>query len=654
MHAFRTFFGIGFGIIMLELSGTFLNAQSAPVMPVFAHKETVLGQVNIAAVNGMATVMAEDGCQSIFSVHEADNSRIVLNGRTMAEYTGTGRPIFKFSPDGHHMAYATYKNSKVSLVVDGKSGPEYDEIDPNSIVFSPNGKRVAYAARSGREWFVLIDGQPAPAFDGVQALEVDPNRQNLSEFPLIDTSATLEFAPIFTADSQHVAYLAEKNSTTGIKFQIVMDGVPGPEYDTIFSLFVSIDGLHVGYVGFIGSDKQFVIDGTPGPLIAHSSDEIISPDGKRTAYAIVGSRGLQQVVVDGLAGPIFDGIADQSLYFSPDSKHVVYVAATNAPGTGGKNQVVLDGVPGPLFDRTMFPRFSLDSKQFAYAVQNGDTMQIVKWANSGQEIAPMDSAINGVLRMSPDGQQLAYVAKKDSGECVVVNGVPGTVFDEINSFKIKFSPNSKRVAYLNQKDKKWQVVVDGIAGPEFDEIKDDSLQFGSDSSHMAYVGKEANGWVVIVDGKPGPVFDQIAKNTPVFSADGQHIAYVGIKGAKSQVFLDGSLSPECDEVSASGSLFGPSLGVLVKNLGTGAFNPGLFQTGGLVFSPSGGHLAYSARNGSHIQMVIDGNAGPAFEGIVAGPAICKNCLLEYLAFKKNQMSEDLVRVDVAGFGSATP
>ena len=72
---------------------------------------------------------------------------------------------------------------------------------------------------------------------------------------------------------------------------------------------------------------------------------VFSPDGKHVAYlARKGPRWL--MVVDGQAAPQWDRIAEDRPVFSPDGKHMAYSA-----WKGKKCRVVLDGVMvGPEYD----------------------------------------------------------------------------------------------------------------------------------------------------------------------------------------------------------------------------------------------------------------------------------------------------------------
>jgi hypothetical protein len=95
---------------------------------------------------------------------------------------------------------------------------------------------------------------------------------------------------------------------------------------------------------------------------------------------------------------------------------------------------------------------------------------------------------------------------------------------------------------------------------------------------------------------------------------------------------------------------------------------------GLIFSRDSLHLAYATQTDTitqvpvagqpgekpkmesqtvtNFQVVVDGVPGPAFETILAGPVVCKDGRLEYVALAKNGDNHNLVRVDVPGFSPA--
>ena len=71
--------------------------------------------------------------------------------------------------------------------------------------------------------------------------------------------------------------------------------------------------------------------------------------------------------------------------------------------------------------------------------------------------------------VSPDNRRIAYKESVGtSGRCVVVNGVPGKLYDRkyFTLISCVFSPDSKHLAYpTGTKDNKNFVVLDGVEGP---------------------------------------------------------------------------------------------------------------------------------------------------------------------------------------------
>jgi len=84
--------------------------------------------------------------------------------------------------------------------------------------------------------------------------------------------------------------------------------------------------------------------------------------------------GKQFVVVDGLPGSEYDGIAEGGLVFSPDGKRIAYGAKN-----GNKWFVVIDGKPGPEYDDIVQrePTFQPDGS-FAYLAERSGRLYRVK------------------------------------------------------------------------------------------------------------------------------------------------------------------------------------------------------------------------------------------------------------------------------------
>jgi hypothetical protein len=148
-------------------------------------------------------------------------------------------------------------------------------------------------------------------------------------------------APIFSPDSQHIAYAADEGGP-GWKDRVVVDGVEGKEYD-----------------------------GAPSESIT------FSPDSKRVAYiARLGDKHV--AVVDGIEGKEYENIAP-FLAFSPNSRHVVYEAARGGPywaGIEGKVWVVIDGNEGKEYDWCSGMVFDAPDKLRMLTIRNNEIFRV--------------------------------------------------------------------------------------------------------------------------------------------------------------------------------------------------------------------------------------------------------------------------------------
>ena len=168
---------------------------------------------------------------------------------------------------------------------------------------------------------------------------------------------------------------------------------------------------------------EFEIESTRMGYAPRAAAEWVVAKDDRHAAAILERDAQWLVVIDGQEGPEFDGIARNSLVFSPDGTRVAYVAIT-----GDKRQAVIDG-------------------------------------NSGH---PYDGI--GPLFFSPDSNRLAYGARKGTKSVVVTDGIEGPEYDNVLAGIVHFSPDSQRVAYVAQDNEKWMAVIDGVAQRQWDAV----------------------------------------------------------------------------------------------------------------------------------------------------------------------------------------
>ena len=98
------------------------------------------------------------------------------------------------------------------------------------------------------------------------------------------------------------------------------------------------------------------------------------------------------------------------------------------------------------------------------------------------------------------------MAKTDDKLVVMVNGVAGKVYSQIQHGKTLFPAGDERVVYgasiLDGSKTPARIVVDGKEGKAYTQVKGDTVVFSSGKKSMAYVAGDGNKNFVVVDGKP--------------------------------------------------------------------------------------------------------------------------------------------------------
>ena len=141
------------------------------------------------------------------------------------------------------------------------------------------------------------------------------------------------------------------------------------------------------------------------------------------------------------------------------------------------------------------------------------------------KIAP--AMIKDSLKGSPDSRRVAYKVNQNNKEVMVVDGVAGKAYDEIQAFQ--FSPDGRRWACIARLAETERVVTDGKEGRVHDGIEWFNLQFSPDSKHVGYVARtgrfddESGREVAVVDDKEGKEYGRIADLE--FSPDSKHVGF---------------------------------------------------------------------------------------------------------------------------------
>jgi hypothetical protein len=197
------------------------------------------------------------------------------------------------------------------------------------------------------------------------------------------------------------------------------------------------------------------------------------------------------------------------------------------------------------------------------------------------------------LIASPSGETWACMSMTDKKLVMMVNGVPGKVYREIQHGETLFPAGDERVIYgastLDGSKTPARIVVDGKEGKAYTQVKGDSVIFSADKKSMAYVAGDGNQNFVVLDGAEGAKFDEIYDLR--FSPVGSRLAYGARRGLEHFV-VEG------------GKELGPYENV---------------RQGSLVFSPDGKALAWAAFvDDGHWHVCVDGKMiDPGCERVVS-------------------------------------
>lgn len=397
------------------------------------------------------------------------------------------------------------------------------------------------------------------------------------------------------------------------------------------------DGMYVAELDSPGVHKRVHWDGDPGPaldaLVPFAPDGRLlrfSPDRRHVTYvAVTAGQTKVRVGVDGALGPEFDDFsADVSPTLSPSGGRVAYAALVE-----GAWRMVVDHVPWlGLVPSTRLPRFDRSGDRVAFVagspplgsrervvvdeVAQREYDAIVSW-DLGAPGKPF--SLNSIA-FGPDGR-LGYVAREGPHMVVVLDGVEGPRFDEIHP-QIAFSPDGRQVAYPALRSGRMTCVVDGVEQNWYDWVG--RPVFSPDGERLMYAAEKGNRFVLVVDGLPEGDLSQPPVGGYCFSPDGGRYAYGAVsrralRGERRRYVVDGMPGPEFDaldrpQFSPLGDRFAhvARKGSETFAVADGDPGPPFEVVKGLSFSAAG-HLAYAGIVEGAVCVILDGQAGPLFE-----------------------------------------
>ncbi|MBI3921825.1 MAG: hypothetical protein HY318_10455 [Armatimonadetes bacterium] len=464
-----------------------------------------------------------------------------------------GKKPLIVSPDLREIADPESSKGKESLVVDGKPGRFYDEVE--LVSFSPDSRRVAYAASEGDASFVVVDRVEGRKFT-VKG-DVGEKEEGGEEENENDTPGIRSIS--FSPDSQRCAYVV----CEGGQCFLMCDGLEGKKYKDISCFAFSPDSRHLAYIAKRALKQFVVIDDNEGieydAVIGDFMDDFNLGQTRLTELQHVG--------------------------WAPDGRRLNYSARL-----GKQWMIIVDKVSkdAESADRTDYEfrardisnmggntTFSPDGKRFAHHANMGNGWAVVVDGVQGKTYDDIESS---TVIFSPDSARVAYIAHKGKKVVAVVDGEEGPTFDELllMQSRITFSPNGKRVAYVAVRGKKAIVIIDGVAGPPYDVVWD--VAFTPDSRRLVYWAVLGKKCFPVVDGTRGEGYDLIIPTTLTFSPSGDRYALVAARSGKAFVVVDGVKGRPYDGVQACS----------------------------FSFSPDGRHYAYNALLGKKHVLVVDG------------------------------------------------
>lgn len=399
-------------------------------------------------------LLDQDNRHIAFVVIEGDKLFVSVDGERGPLYEDVKKDML-FSPDGEHFVSISGEGEKVFALLDGVEHRRYDEI--GDVIFSPDSRHLAYRARLGEVEFVVLDGVEQKHYGFI-------------------VRRTLTFSP----DSSEIAYGASYETFnvlldgTGTYFAVV-NGQEGKHYGGIGPSAIQItsddekfsaegptyspDGKRMAYIAYnaVGAvGAMAVIDGMEGETYGAIVNFIFSPDSQHYAYIVDSFQ--SRVVLDGIEGAEFDSIRLDSLLFSSDGQSLAFIASDEEG-----EFVVVNGEAGKKY-RRIFPgslRFSPDSRRFMYvAVEDGLMFVVI----DGHEDSRFDGVVPNSYVFSPDSQHLAYAVTIAEGgsvlDYVVIDGaLVNSAYNFIPEFPLAFSPDGLNLAFVAKTGDQAAIVI---------------------------------------------------------------------------------------------------------------------------------------------------------------------------------------------------
>ncbi|UCE04502.1 MAG: PD40 domain-containing protein, partial [bacterium] len=283
---------------------------------------------------------------------------------------------------------------------------------------------------------------------------------------------------------------------------------PIAKHDSIHAITYSPNGKHLAYLAYEGNNQQLILDNRTVKkfkikehLDIESGKNIIeqlfkknklsyeciegdpqfSPNSKRLAYVVHKYNNMENVFVDDVELKPFNIIINESIIFSPDSKHIAYAAVSYDSTDIPKIKIILDSL-----EVSRYPLFTSVDKVELFL--NGD----IDYYNLADF---KDLTMLSDITFSSDSKKLAYKVSQAGKEFFIIDGKQEPSYDKV--YTLKFSLDNMHYAYAAVDGKKSFIIRDGIKGKIYDQVY--PPVFSKDSQHIYYFAKQEKKYFLVKD-----------------------------------------------------------------------------------------------------------------------------------------------------------
>jgi WD40 repeat protein len=307
---------------------------------------------------------------------------------------------------------------------------------------------------------------------------------------------------VFSEDGDHMAYVAGTSRTPvpGVNYAIVCDGVIGESYERVSVPQMDLHGRVLAYFAETrNAPVTLVVNGSPrrpGDTIVEGS-LVLSREGGRFAFMVKQKESYDLVTDAGVRGS-YKSIFPTSVEFSPDGEHLSFVVPALEPVfflDEKRFDRCDEGVLGPVYDSV--------GKSMGYALRYKNVWRVT--IRHPARVIQFETTDNvSDLMLSPSGEHFAHLRTRPLGKMVVVlDTVTVGEYDRVEG--LTFSPDGKHLAFAAGEGNRWRVVYGGDTTGLYESVH--HLVVSPSGGHWAcWTGNEGK-WRCVVDGIKGRTFD---------------------------------------------------------------------------------------------------------------------------------------------------